>query len=665
MRLWLALLILLAWSRADAAQPAPERPSDDLLTRPALQAVVEAQVKRDGDAIRAELNAEDSAVRARAAFALASVQDTTAVPALLDRLKDSVPLVRTDAALALGQMPPSSVPSRPLLRALSFERDARAQRHLIEALGKTGDKASLRRLLRLSPPPDRNPAVALTLARYGMRGITDSTATAWLVEHLSADDPWTRRNAAYAMGRVESLTAGRADTLRAVLNNISPDDPAAMHLLGALGTVGTATDGSRAAEWLRTAPDWRTRVEAARALSSLPTADESQAALVSALDDDHPLVARTAAETLASMQWTPDQIAGVGAWIDAHTDQWRIVAPLLRGLARNERSGRVLNTVARWQTDRSAVAYAAALPALAPLDASRADSLLDAALRHDDPRVATAGVRAVVSRWERTRPDGAEAAFERLSATVRRGDPALLYHGAPALADSAFAPMGAADTLASAYRTLTTPDDLEGMTAVLDALGTLGGPTAEETLREALDHPHHAVRTAAAQRLSAATDTTVTAARAPLPDTPSMRLVLETTRGTVTIKLDAEQAPQTTQAITRFAREGRYDGVPFHRVVPNFVVQGGDFARRDGFGSPGVFLRTESTRIHHRRGTIGMASAGTDTEGSQFFIPHSMQPHLDGDYTAFGRVTDGMDVVDRLRAFDQIESARVEATEDR
>jgi peptidylprolyl isomerase len=145
---------------------------------------------------------------------------------------------------------------------------------------------------------------------------------------------------------------------------------------------------------------------------------------------------------------------------------------------------------------------------------------------------------------------------------------------------------------------------------------------------------------------------------------PHPRLVLETNQGTVTIELDTEQAPQTTQAITRFARNGRYDGVPFHRVVPNFVVQGGDFARRDGFGGPGVFLRTEATRIGHRRGTVGMASAGKDTEGSQFFIPHSMQPHLDGSYTAFGRVTDGMEVVDQLRAFDRIESVRVEATDE-
>jgi peptidylprolyl isomerase len=417
-------------------------------------------------------------------------------------------------------------------------------------------------------------------------------------------------------------------------------------------------------------------VEAARALADLSAAGTSRAALVSALDDDHPLVARTAAETLAGLDWSSARSSAIGAWLDAHPDQWRVTAPLLRGLARNGTSGRVLRTVARWRTDRPTVAYAAALPALAPINAARADTLLEAALQSDDRRVAASGVQAVVARWERTRPDGAEATFRRLSTAVRRGDPALLYHGAPALADSVFAPMGAADTLAATYRTLTTPDDLEGMTAVLEALGTLGGPTAEPVLRDALDHPHPTVRQTAAQGLSEATDTTVTAAATPLPETPSIdweylqelgphpRLTLETNRGTVTIELDAEQAPQTVQAITRFARSGRYDGVPFHRVVPNFVVQGGDFARQDGFGGPNFFLRTEVTRIGHRRGTLGMASAGTDTEGSQFFIPHSMQPHLDGNYTAFGRVTDGMDVVDRLRAFDRIESARVEATGD-
>ena len=655
-----------------AAQPMPERPSDDLLTRPALQTVVAAQIDRDGEALRDRLNADDADVRARAAFALASVQDTSAIPGLLSLLRESIPFVQIDAALALGQMPPASVPDAPLLRTLGFTRDAQVQRRLIEALGKTGTDSSLRRLVRLRPPQAAE--LALAVARYGMRGVTDSTATRWLLERLRADDPWTRRNAAYALGRVEALAAGRADTIRAVLNDTAPDDPAAMHLLRALGTAGDAADAPRLADWLRTAPDWRTRVEAARGLSALSPADESRSALVAALNDGHPLVARTAAETLAGLDWSPNRVSAIGVWLDAHPGQWRVAAPLLRGLARNGRSERVLNTVSRWRAERSPVAYAAGLPALAPLDRPRADSLLDDALRHDDVRVVAAGVQALTARWERTRPSTAKATFERLSTVVRRGDPALLYHAAPALADSAFAPRGAADTLTATYRTLSTPDDLEGMTTVLEALGTLGGPTAETTLRDALDHPHHAVRNAAAQGLSAATDSTVTAAAKPLPETPSIdwgalqtlgphpRLVLETNRGTVTIALDTEQAPQTVQAITRFAQEGRYDGVPFHRVVPNFVVQGGDFARQDGFGGPGVFLRTEATRIGHRRGTVGMASAGTDTEGSQFFIPHSMQPHLDGSYTAFGQVTDGMDVVDRLRVDDRIESARVEGT---
>jgi peptidylprolyl isomerase len=114
--------------------------------------------------------------------------------------------------------------------------------------------------------------------------------------------------------------------------------------------------------------------------------------------------------------------------------------------------------------------------------------------------------------------------------------------------------------------------------------------------------------------------------------------------------------------ISQFARDGRYDGVPFHRVVPNFVVQGGDFERGDGWGGPGFAIRSEFTRIPYGRGTIGMASAGKDTEGSQFFLTHSMQPHLDGRYTAFGAVVEGMDVVDRLLPNDTLRSARVEAT---
>ena len=675
MRTLCLALLALGWTCLATAQPLPDRPDDQLLTRPALQALAEAQVARDTAALRRALQSDEPSVQARGAFGLASVPDTAARSPLVGLLDHGVPAVRTDAAFALAQAPTPAA-AEALLETLRFERHTDMQRLLIHALGKTGDAASLRALLDIGLPPPRDPDVALALARYGLRDIVDSTATHWLAEHVAAQNPWTRRNAAYAFGRVEGLAEGHRAELRAALDGYELDDPAAMHLLRALGRVGDTTDTDRIADWLRSAPDWRTRVEAARALADR-TEPAARAALLDGLSDEHPLVARTAAETLAGPNWSPETTDAITTWLDAHPNRWRIAAPLLRGLALNTRSARVLRTVERWRAERGPVPYAAALPALAPLDMSRADTLLSNALQAEDVRVAAGAVDAVITRWERTRPADAQITFRRLSDAARRGAPALLYRAAPALADSTFAALGATDTLASVYRTLATPDDLEGMTSILGALGTLGGATAGSVLRDALDHPHHAVRQAAAQNLSQMQDTTVAATPKPLPETPSLdweylqtlgphpHLVLETNRGSVTLELDTEQAPQTVQAITRFARNGRYDGVPFHRVVPNFVVQGGDFARRTGFGGPGVFLRTEVTRLGHRRGTLGMASAGKDTEGSQFFVPHSMQPHLDGNYTSFGRVVDGIDVVDRLRVNDRITEARVEPTSNR
>ena len=89
------------------------------------------------------------------------------------------------------------------------------------------------------------------------------------------------------------------------------------------------------------------------------------------------------------------------------------------------------------------------------------------------------------------------------------------------------------------------------------------------------------------------------------------------------------------------------------------MIQGGDFEREDGFGGPGFAIRSEFTRIPYAAGVIGMGSAGKDTEGSQYFITHSMQPHLDGRYTAFGYVIEGMDVVDRIYRGDRVIKAEV------
>ena len=136
--------------------------------------------------------------------------------------------------------------------------------------------------------------------------------------------------------------------------------------------------------------------------------------------------------------------------------------------------------------------------------------------------------------------------------------------------------------------------------------------------------------------------------------------VIETDRGNMALELYDVEAPGTVANFEKLANSGFYDGLPFHRVIPNFVVQGG-CPRGDGTGGPGYTIKCETVGNPHRhqRGSLSMAHAGKDTGGSQFFICHSPQAHLDGKHTVFGRVTDGVEVVDAIRKGDRMTRVRV------
>jgi len=127
-----------------------------------------------------------------------------------------------------------------------------------------------------------------------------------------------------------------------------------------------------------------------------------------------------------------------------------------------------------------------------------------------------------------------------------------------------------------------------------------------------------------------------------------------TDKGTFTIKLDGKTAPNTCAMFLDLIDRGFYDDLIFHRVVPDFVVQGGD-PRADGWGGPGFTIRSEWSRIPFERAYVGIAHDGKDTGGSQFFITLSEQPHLNGRYTIFGKVTDGMQVVDEVEKGDHFQ----------
>ena len=142
------------------------------------------------------------------------------------------------------------------------------------------------------------------------------------------------------------------------------------------------------------------------------------------------------------------------------------------------------------------------------------------------------------------------------------------------------------------------------------------------------------------------------------------RAVIETDRGDVVLDLYAAHAPKTVNNFVTLARDGFYDGVTFHRVIPDCMVQGGD-PTGTGAGGPGYKFEDETrgNPLRHERGVISMANAGPNTNGSQFFITHGPQPHLDGRHTVFGRVVEGQDVVDAIRQGDTMNRVRIEEAE--
>jgi peptidyl-prolyl cis-trans isomerase B (cyclophilin B) len=135
---------------------------------------------------------------------------------------------------------------------------------------------------------------------------------------------------------------------------------------------------------------------------------------------------------------------------------------------------------------------------------------------------------------------------------------------------------------------------------------------------------------------------------------------IETNRGTIELTLNAQHAPQTVNNFVFLAKQGYYDGVKFHRVIADFMIQTGD-PTGTGRGGPGYKFGDEckGNPLKHDRGVISMANAGPNTNGSQFFITHVATPHLNGKHTVFGKVTSGLDIVDAIEQGDVMESVKV------
>ena len=265
-------------------------------------------------------------------------------------------------------------------------------------------------------------------------------------------------------------------------------------------------------------------------------------------------------------------------------------------------------------------------------------------------------------------PDAGALMLEQLRS------PDFVVRAAAARAVGALKPPAGPEALTDAYQRSLSDPSYVARAAVLDALQAYGRDAALPLLAGALDDTDWALRLHAATLL-AGLDPSSDArhrirpapsahgadwyARPALTTPPvSTQVYIDTDKGTIQIELAVLDAPLTVDTFVTLARNGFFDGLPIHRVVPNYVIQGGD-PRGDGEGGPGFTIRDEINQRPYLRGTVGMALDWADTGGSQFFITHAPQPHLDGRYTVFGRVVAGMDVVDRIEQWDVIRRVRV------
>ena len=349
---------------------------------------------------------------------------------------------------------------------------------------------------------------------------------------------------------------------------------------------------------------------------------------------------------------------------DLWTDEWpEMRAAALRAAAAIDQDSFVA-VLSGMDPDRHWRVRAALADTLGTFPAELAADRVRSMLQDEDKRV----IPAVLASLARLKVgDLRTVLLERLA------DPDFVVRATAARELGTLKPEGGAEALRQAYKTALPDSAYAARTAALDALAAYGAAEAASTLTEALGDKDWAVRVRADEllaRLEPATEATRTIAPAPgdpiapyddaglIGPVTSPHVFIETSYGTIEFELAVLDAPQTSRNFMELARKGYFNGLDVHRVVANFVVQYGD-PRGDGEGGPGRTIRDELNERPYLRGTVGMALEWRDTGGSQFFITHSPQPHLDARYTAFGHVVNGMDVVDKIKPGDVIQRIRV------
>jgi HEAT repeat protein/cyclophilin family peptidyl-prolyl cis-trans isomerase len=642
--------------RQPAAAPAPPPPPPPDLVR--MLSDEEPRVRRraalaighvglaDGVQPLLSLLADpDQEVRQMAAFALGLIGDARARDRLVAALADASPLVQgsaaealgligdTAAADAIGRFVAQGIQSGAVAQAPPAEDDAR--RDTPAAALRLGIFA-LVRLKAYGPlaaavlDGSAQPRVRWWPVAFALQRLEDRRALPALLTLAKEANPYTRAFAVKGLGALKDASA--LPVLTPLLT--SGDRNVLIETVRAVGQIADRAASEPLLKIVRDATaDPLVRLETIGALGSIQSPEVAEA-LLDVVADPSPPIRAAALRSIATAD--PENFVTVLSGLDSDP-HWSVRAALA--------------TV------------------LGAMSAETASARLQPLLEDTDQRVIPAALAALVKIKA---PNAAAVLLEKLKADD------FAVRAAAAAGIGELKPPNGAPALADAYRLGQRDSTYTARAAALAALQQYGAAAAMPVLTTALTDKDWAVRVRAAgiirQMDPNGAGATVEASIRPAPTTlaadvyTAPRLVspavtiqafLETDRGLIHIELAMNEAPLTVENFVTLARKGFFNGLSFHRVVGDFVIQDGD-PRGDSEGGPGYSIRDELNQLPYLRGSVGMAlDPWPDTGGSQYFITHSPQPHLDAKYTVFGRVVAGMDVVDKIQQWDVIRSVKI------
>ncbi len=671
----LLVLVLLTLPIVATSQSVPKHTYHDLL---------QAQDLRDGMAMTGFLKDKNPSVRSRAAIACGSIQDTSHIDELVHLLSDPKEEIRSAAAFALGQLQfvadsaQRSLVSATLTKRLGFESNAQAVQRILEALGKIGDEYSLS-VVVATGQSRTNPSVkaeaALAIGRYAYRGVKSKIATNFAAGLLAPSFKGQQWKAAYALMRIADASLFAAIETH-LLQAASHSDPnVRMFVATALGKLEGSPKAVNALLSLTLSDkDWRVRVNAIKSMAKVEkdvfVRVLPRLCILTADSVDH--VAITALSSLGEMKLGSTRFAPETrrALLGVMNDDGRYSQRRKREAAiAYARTFGVMSFQTLFESfTQNKLTKRSFIASLAHVSNHVAVRTLLDFLGDPNPQVQRETLESLQSCSKSAHEDSSltelvkPAFVNALSLT----DMSVIATAANALADSSFADVRSVGPLVAALRRLKSPEDSDAMVSIIQALGQLKALDAVAPLESELIDSDHVVAREATKALEQITGKSYKQMVPAAPPTQTNfdwnllesiqknpKVNVQTNEGSFVIQLLPDESPFTCMNFAALIRKGFFDGLIFHRVVPNFVIQGGD-PRGDGWGGPGYTIRSEFGLEHYERGTVGVASSGKDTEGCQWFVTHSFTPHLDGRYSIFGKVISGLDIVDKIAIGDTI-----------